>query len=393
MRRIVQLIVVLLAGCAAEARPQALFVAAPSSPVTVGEGPGWLLTADLNRDGNVDVVTNHQRVRRVAVHLGDGRGGFEAAPGSPIHREYTPGDVALGDVNGDRFLDLAVSSSERDQVEIFLGDGTGAFRAVPGAPIVMSASAYGFTRFVQLVDLNGDGRLDLVTATDGRDGDDTPSVMLGDGRGGFTPGPALKLETGGGHYAFDFGDLDGDGHLDLVTAARAAGGGSRAGRVVVQRGDGRGGFEPGASVSVPPGPRLASLADVNGDRRLDVVLSHGETPQLTVLLNGGGGALAPAPGSPYAIETQAFSVLVADANRDSRPDLLAATVQNQAPPYESGLTVLLGDGRGFAPAPGSPFRTGPGSYRIALADVDGDGKQDVLASSGAGDSLTVLLGR
>jgi hypothetical protein len=295
-------------------------------------------------------------------------------------------------VNGDRFLDLAVSGSERDQVEIFLGDGTGAFRPVPGSPLRPSASTEFYTRSIDLVDLNGDGRLDLVTATDGRDGDHTPAVMLGNGRGGFSAGPALKLATGGGAYGFAFGDMDGDGHVDVVTVARAPDEGPGAGRVFVQRGDGHGGFGAGVSVFVPPSPRLGAVADVNGDGRPDVVLTHGGSATLSVLLNGGG-ALAPATGSPYALETPAFSVLVADVNRDSRADLLASTVQNQAPPYESGLAVLLGDGRGFAPAPGSPYPTGPGSYRIALADLNGDGRQDVVASNGAGDALTVLLGR
>ena len=88
---------------------------------------------------------------------------------------------------------------------------------------------------------------------------------------------------------------------------------------------------------------------------------------------------------------QAFGVAVADVNRDRRPDIVAATVNSRARPYESRLAVLLGDT--FDVAPGSPFPVGPGAYQLAVGDVDEDGKPDVVTSSFEGDSIAVLLGR
>jgi hypothetical protein len=83
--------------------------------------------------------------------------------------------------------------------------------------------------------------------------------------------------------------------------------------------------------------------------------------------------------------TEAFAVAVADVNRDKRNDIVAATVDS--------VTVLLGGGDGFIPAPGSPFRAGPGAYNLVIGDVNKDGKLDVLASSFEGDAVTALLGR
>ncbi len=180
----------------------------------------------------------------------------------------------------------------------------------------------------------------------------------------------------------------------MVAASSDAGSDLSPGRVVIRHGDGSGAFQDTSDppLSVPPGPRVATLADVNGDQRPDVVLGHTGS-RLSVLLNRGDRTFAPAPGSPYVTVAQPFAVVVADANRDGKPDLLAATVDDRSPPYDSSVTVLLGNGRGFDPAPGSPFRVGQGTYNLEVADVNQDGKLDVASPSFEGSSVTVLLGQ
>lgn len=128
------------------------------------------------------------------------------------------------------------------------------------------------------------------------------------------------------------------------------------------------------------------LADVNGDRRVDLVIAHSHSRLVSVLLNDGAGRFAHAAGSPFDIGDEAFSVIVADANGDGRSDLLAATA--------TSATVLLGDARGrFTPAPGSPFRAGPGAYQISAADINADGRLDIALPSFEGNAVTVYLGR
>ena len=82
-----------------------VFRSAPGSPVDVGEGSGHLVIADVNRDGNADLIAQHLQQRMVTIELGDGKGRFSTAPGGPIKLSYSPGDVKSADVNGDGFPD------------------------------------------------------------------------------------------------------------------------------------------------------------------------------------------------------------------------------------------------------------------------------------------------
>lgn len=362
-----------------------LFSPAPGSPVVVGKGSGRVVLADVNGDGRLDLLTCHLLEKFVAIHLGDGTGRFVAAPGSPIVLKIQPGDIKVADLNGDRIPDLVVTHSERDCVDIFLGNGQGGFRLAPGSPLTVSADSEFYVRSLDLIDLNEDGKLDIVTANHRRN---TFATLLGNGRGEFSPGPTTTIPTDEQKFSFVagdmFGDLDGDKHLDLVVVSGTPG--SAEGRVRLLHGDGKAAFKEKPSTSFPilSEPRFVKLADVNGDQRPDIVTSH-STDQLSVLLNRGNDKFTPAAGSPYSLNATPFAVTVADVNNDQRNDLVAATVDS--------VTVLLGGNDKFAPAPGSPFRAGPGAYHLTVGDINKDGKLDIVASSFEGNAVSILLAR
>ncbi len=102
-------------------------------------------------------------------------------------------------------------------------------------------------------------------------------------------------------------------------------------------------------------------------------------------MNDGRGALTAADGSPFALGVDGHSVAAADVNRDGRMDLVCANVKEVA--------VFLGAPGTFAPAPGSPYAAGPGSYFATLVDLNRDGKLDIAASAFEGDGITLLLQR
>ena len=104
-----------------------LFVAAPGSPVAVGEGSGRILLADINGDARVDLVTAHLQKHFISIQLGDGSGRFAPLAGSPLSLAYAPGDIKLGDFNSDTLPDLGVTNSDRDEIDLFFNDGKGRF--------------------------------------------------------------------------------------------------------------------------------------------------------------------------------------------------------------------------------------------------------------------------
>lgn len=355
-----------------------LFVHA--SRLVVGSGPGDIALADLNGDGHLDMVTQHLQQRLVSVHIGDGSGRFVASPAAALHLDYEPAAMSVGDINLDGTPDLAIASqdSQRERIQVFLGTGSGAFRPL-SSPHGTSPSAEFYKPVVHILDVNEDGTPDIVTSNARRN---SIEILLGDGRGRFTAAPVIALEGGHEFYSFALGDVDGDGHLDLVTAL----GGSGADRILVALGDGRGSFREGpAAIRTAANPRAEALADVDGDGDLDIIVSHATRKQLSVFVNAETGAFRTAAKSPYEIAAEGFAAVVADADRDGRPDILAATVNS--------VTVLRGTGAGFAPVPGSPFTVESGAYRLAIGDINEDGRLDVAASGFDSDSVTLLVQR
>lgn len=384
--RIALLFVALLAASLDASPVQApLFAPAPGSPVPVGKGSGTVIFADVNGDRLPDLLSRHLLERSLVMRVGDGRGGFTVGEAAPLRFEFEPGGMAAADLNGDGMLDLAVTPGRLDIVDVYLGIGKGAFRKAPGSPFTVTNADEPFNkRTIRLLDINEDGHPDIVTANGRRR--NTFAVLFGDGKGSFTRGPEVAIDKGQDGYVLDFADVNGDRHLDVVTASRKGFEDAAPGRVSVRFGNGKGVFALSSQspFETAGGPRSVTIADFNGDRHPDVAIANRDG-LLSLFTNDGRGAFSPASGSPMALGVDGHSVIAEDVNRDGRMDLVCANVNT--------VVVLLGGGSSFVPAPGSPYRAGPGSYHATVADVNRDGKLDIAASSFEGNAITLLLQR
>lgn len=362
---------------------QSLFANAPGSPVSVEGGPGNILIGDMNNDRKLDLVVACTRTRSITILEGKGNGQFGAALSNTTLAE-PPNEIAVGDVNGDGKLDVAVASHDSYGVTLLTGDGKGGLTIAPTSPIVMRLGQHPHTHGLALADINRDNKLDLITCNST---DNDISLALGDGRGNFTRTPK-SYPVGPSPYPFATGDVNNDGWLDIVATATATGPSRReqlpfSRALTLLLSDGKGGLTPHQLPLRTGEPWFAAIADVNGDGRPDIVATHHDQSAMTVLIGDGRGGFTEANGSPFDFGVSLFHLITADVDRDGRMDVVATSGDS--------IRVLLGDGRGaFKPAASIPV--GPGAWRIATADLNGDGTIDVVTSNLESNSLNVLLG-
>ena len=351
------------------------------APLTTGLGPSTLSITDLNGDDHPDLLTGHLKMQKIAAWLGDGRAGFTAAPGGGIAPGYETGAFASTDLNGDARADIVIASrnDSGEYVQVFLNDGHGGFSSGGGPKIKISDRDEFYKPLLQFADFNEDGSLDVLAGNGRRE---HVRILLGDGRGGFTTGSAPAVHKMPARYFVAVGDVDGDSHADMVSAVAFADG--RPSRVAVHLGDGAARFRIGPTFELnaaTEGLRL-ELADLDADKRTDLVLSHGR--RVDVFRNVGAGRFVPAT-SPGLVATEVFAPQIADLNSDGRLDIAVAS--------EESVMVFLNGPEGFRPATGSPFAAGPGSYHLGLADINHDGRIDLLTSSLEGNAVGLLLGK
>ncbi len=360
-----------------ETTQSALFRQAPGSPITITGGPSNVVVGDMNKDGKPDLLVSSGEARTIAVLLGEG--GPDArfrTGGSALTVSDSPGEMVLGDMNGDTNLDLAFVTHDSYGVTIVLGDGKGGLALAANSPVVMKQGQHPHTHGLAIGDLNGDGKLDLVTVNNA---DNDVSVAFGDGGGNFSLAPGSPFAVGPSPYPIALGDVNNDGHPDIVATTTATGP-QRAQQLPFSRAltlllaDGHGLYRSSLLPLRTGQPWFVVIGDVNGDRKPDLVATHHERSELTVLLGDGAGNFKELSTSPFDFGHDAWHIVLADVNRDGRLDVLAAA--------GDGVRVMLGDGRGgFTPAPHSPFLTGKGVWRIAVGDVNTDGKVDVITTN------------
>jgi len=242
----------------------------------------------------------------------------DASSGLPTSGTYF--GVTFSDINNDGNLDI-VAASDGNGLGVFLGDGAGNWAAVASQPA--TSGGYGD---VAVGDYDGDGNMDIFAGSPGN-GASTPTgvhVYQGDGTGGFTGVTAsTTLPTSGKWRGVAVGDINDDGNLDL---AATSGYGSSDG-IHVYIGDGAGLFTDNSS-GLPTDQDKGSgvvLADFNNDGNLDV--AAGGSPSVSVYLgNGGSGGSMSWIASSSGLPSERFTgVKAADIDKDGSIDLVMSS--------------------------------------------------------------------
>ncbi|MEO8605678.1 MAG: VCBS repeat-containing protein [bacterium] len=354
----------------------------PGASIKVGGSVAGLLAVDFTGDGKLDIITANDggdsAPGSVSFLRGDGLGGFTlllqndpSHPGETVQAllaELGTRAVAVGNIDADPELEvLAVNARANSAhgISIFDGDGTGAF--TPGGSIATG----GAPQDLRLIDLDGDGKLDLLVANSN---DDTLSVQHGLGNKTFGPATTYAVGTAPTHLAV--GDMDGNDTVDVVVSN------SRSGDVTVLRGDGMGGFGGARTWVAEAEPQALALADFNDDQLLDVATAAqgGSSAAVVIQSNRGDGVL-------HAVEDVASgngpsAVTVADIDDDGLPDLVSSG--------DSGtVSIQFARPDGFSVP--QTIAIGGRTRAVVAVDLNADGRPDIAVVDNENNRVVVAL--
>jgi hypothetical protein len=261
------------------------------------------VAADVNRDGHQDIVAlDKYELRALRVFFGDGRGNFPSSTTVGSWNEDTEArNLVAADMNRDGRVDLLTTLSDwRTRIsvlQIYTGRGDGTFTPGVTTPLAQGTNA------LNVSDLDGDGRNDVLLSM-ARDGvnDRVLQILFGDGRGGFSR--TVNQPTPENIVDMEIEDLNHDGRLDVA--------GVTWGSLLVMLGTGDGALAP-AMASARDSYRLAS-GDLNEDGHLDLVTNS----PLAISFGRGDGTFGP----PQGLDFWSSGLAVADVNRDGVPDIV-----------------------------------------------------------------------
>lgn len=337
-----------------------------SSPA-VGQLPVALVAGDFNNDGKLDLAVTNMAGNSVSALSGKGDGTFQTQVVYPLASNAEPRAIVAGFFNSDNNLDLAVANNGTNNLSILLGSSSGTFTVQSTQPATGNEPIW-----IATADFNGDHIADLAVANNF---DNTVSVLLGNGNGTFQT--QTKSNVGSSPDYVWAGPLTSNGVADIVTANEGAN------TISVLIGTGAGTFQTHQDYNTGDFPYAMASADFNGDGVPDFAISNTLSNNVTVLIGDGDGTF-----SERKVTTTGLSgpdgVAVGSLKGDGNLDAAVANVSSNS------VAVLFGNGDGTFTA-GPSLTTGTGPSGVVIGDFNGDGIMDIATANEA-NSVSVMLG-
>lgn len=288
----------------------------PANKITVGGAPHHVAIAELENNTKPDIVaTDNSTVGQIFTLSGNGDGSF-----NPVAK-YAAGANAFGlkvtDLNADGFNDVVVANfSNASGVSLLANSKTGTF---PTRTPVMSGD---LPISVDVRDINNDGNLDLIVANSGSASN---NLALITGKAGGTFNTPVPLTAGNIPRFVQFVDVNKDGKHDIIVANEFSA------NVSVLINDGAGNFAAKKDYQAGSGPYMVQAADFTGDGNIDLLVCLNKDSTVALLTNNGDGTFA-APKTASlgtAMSSSPTSLSLGDINGDGRPDVVSAIYADQ----------------------------------------------------------------
>jgi hypothetical protein len=346
---------------------------AQTSYPTQAQRPRGAAFGDLNGDGKTDVIVTHVDQSIYTVFLGNGLGGF-----NPLQPTSTFGFLGgqgvnntsrLLDINNDGRLDMVVGTTS-NQVHYYLGNGTGLMNAIAS----LNYGASGNVVAQVVTDINNDTLPDIITANVNASNIGM-FINTANNANLFPSGQYMVLNPNGQPTRVQTADLDKDGKTDLVAVLQNNGGATLA--VYFGTGQQAGPFIPANPLNyginnANQAPQWMELADLNNDGKQDCVVVDSVTNTIRVFMgNATPNATFNPPNSPVYVGASPQQVAVSDFNGDGNQDVI---VTNR---ISGTVSILLGTGDGnFSTRQDFPSVNGP--WAVYVLDLNGDKRQDFV---------------
>jgi hypothetical protein len=332
-----------------------------NATLVVGNGPESVVATDINGDGKLDLISANSLDNTLTVLTNNGTGGF--GTNTTLWEGESPVCVVAADVNGDGRMDL-ISGDRYTGLTVQTQVGFTAYvHTVGNEPYSVVA-----------VDINNNSNLDLITANSANG---TLTVLTNNGGGIFSSN--ATLQTGSGAFFLASADINGDGRPDLISA------GDSDDSLSIFTNNAKGGFGSYATVNVGGNPTCVAPVEINNDGEVSLAVTGDD---LLLFTNNGSGVFG--PNATLAVNNDPRFVLAADLNGDHFPDLVCINGQSgkQGDP-DGTLLVLLNNGNGGYVS-NATYEVGENPKSVVAADVNGDGKPDLICANEGSDTLTVL---